>query len=155
MAQKCGSCGAELGNNEMLQMFQAQAQNAKGVVGAPAVAPPPVPGNGAAHAAELSAGAAVPAASADDFFADLSHSQPQRKEPAHGNSFEDSLSQNKQQVAQNFFAQMESVAAEEPAFETEIGPLRDEDKKLAEHPLFSPPVNSHVEAFLARRNKLN
>lgn len=155
MAQKCGSCGADLGNNEMLQMFQAQAQNAKGVTGAPPPTAAPAPGNGGAHAAELSASAVIPAAHADDFFADLSHSQPPRKEQAHNNSFDDSLNQSKKQVAQSFFAQMESVAAEEPAFETEIGPLRDEDKKLAAHPLFSPPVNSHVEAYIARRNKMN
>lgn len=156
MAQKCGSCGSDLGNNEMLQMFQAQAQNAKGVGAAPVAAPAAPPTHGHGNGGGMPSGEGLPsAANADDFFADLSHSQPPKKEMPHREAYEDSLSQSKQQVAQSFFAQMESVATEEPAFETDIGPLRDEDKKLAEHPLYSPPVNSHVEAFIARRNKLN
>lgn len=136
MAAKCGSCGQDLGNNEHLEMFQAQAQMSKGVeLPPPVAAPAPV---------------ADPNFVADDFFSDLSNAAPAAPEPPPMPAARPARATPPPVQAASFFAEAQTV--EEPAFETEIK-LRPEDEQRGpdEHPLYSPPKNPIIESFIARR----
>ena len=112
-------------------MFQAQAQSSKGMsvsIGSAAAAP-----------------TEVPSESADDFFADVPTIKPSppiaptRRAPV------------QEAAAPSFFSHVENVS--EPAFETEIGDLRDDGKPKGppEHPLYSVPTNPVIESYIARR----
>ena len=52
-----------------------------------------------------------------------------------------------------FFSEAEAQQGEEPVFESKLESLRPqvEDESPAEHPLYSPPTNPHIEGYIARR----
>lgn len=137
-ASKCVSCGLDMGPNEAVEMFQKQAQTAKGIAVSGFDFSQPGEyslGGGLAHAQEAQA-------VADDFFGELSSPPPVVPPVAR---------LEKKGPDESFFAK--GGSHEEPVFETDIKSLTVPEDELPpeEHPLFSPPTNPHIEGYIARR----
>lgn len=149
-AIKCGACGVDLGLNEEIAMFEAQAKNSKGIETSVLGSESEAPQETQTQEAEF-----VSQQGAEDFFGSVSGSVPAEPPPAPSASPTPpaSLESEKPPVEQpSFFSNVKKV--EEPTFETKIAALRPDDEidtPPPKHPLYSAPTNKIIEEYIGKR----
>ena len=139
-SMKCAACGQELGPNEYVQMFQAQAQSSKGVA------------INIDETKEVTHTKNSPV-DAEAFFSELNSNPGSPPNPPPKAPIPPPLARPDppKEPEKTFFQKAENV--KDLVFDTKVERLVEEpEKPLPEHPLYSPPTNPTIENFIVKRN---